>query len=63
MTQIFSRYKNSTKKFKKTLSEKQLSDTIKEIKKVNKQIDSFFIDFKNSNFKNSHARKQKTKNW
>ena len=47
MTQIFSRYKNSTKKFKKTLSEKQLSDTIKEIKKVNKQIDSFFIDFKN----------------
>lgn len=47
MTQIFSRYKNSTKKFKITLSEKQLSDTIKEIKKVNKQIDSFFIDFKN----------------
>lgn len=49
MTQIFSRNKNSTKKFKITLSEKQLSATIKEIKKVNKQIDSFFNDFKNKN--------------
>ena len=49
MTQIFSRYKNSTKKFKITLSEKQLSATIKEIKKVNKQIDSFFNDFKDKN--------------
>lgn len=51
MTQIFSRYKNSTKKFKITLSEKQLSDTIKEIKKVNKQIDCFFIEFKDKNKK------------
>lgn len=49
MTQIFSRYKNSTKKFKITLSEKQLSATLKEIKKVNKQIDSFFNDFKDKN--------------
>ena len=49
MTPIFSRYKNSTKKFKITLSEKQLSAKIKEIKKVNKQIDSFFIDFKDKN--------------
>ena len=42
-------YANSTKKFKITLSEKQLSATIKEIKKVNKQIDSFFNDFKDKN--------------
>ena len=51
ITQIFSRYKNSTKKFKITLSEKQLSVTIKEIKKVNKQIDSFFNEFKDRNKK------------
>ena len=49
MTQIFSRYKNSNKKFKITLSEKQLSATLKEIKKVNRQIDSFFNDFKDKN--------------
>lgn len=46
MSQIFSRYKNSTKKFKITLSEKQLSATVKEIKKVNKKMDSFFMILK-----------------
>lgn len=51
MTQIYSRYKNSTKKFKITLSKKQLSVTLKEIKKVNKQIDSFFNDFRDKNEK------------
>ena len=46
---IYSRHKLSTKKFKITLSKKQLSATLKEIKKINKQIDSFFIEFKNKN--------------
>ena len=46
MSQIFSRYKNSTKKFKITLSEKQLSATVKEIKKVKKKMDSFFMILK-----------------
>ena len=44
-----SRYRNSTKKFKITLSKEQLSATLKEIKKVNKQIDSFFNDLKDKN--------------
>ena len=37
---------NSAKKHKITLTENQLSFTLKEIKKVNKQIDSFFNDLK-----------------
>ena len=41
----------STKKIKITLTENQLSATLKEIKKVNKQIDSFFNDLKNKNEK------------
>ena len=41
----------STKKIKITLTEKQLSSTLKEIKKVNKQIDSFFNDLRNKNKK------------
>ena len=52
MRKFFSFLKNkSTKKFKITLTEKQLSATLKEIKKVNKQIDSFFNDLKNKNEK------------
>ena len=52
MKKYFSFLKNeSTKKYKVTLTEKQISATLKEIKKVNKQIDSFFIDLKNKNKK------------
>ena len=41
--------KYSTKKFKITFTKNQLSATLKEIKKVNKQIDSFFKDLKDKN--------------
>ena len=52
MMKFFSFLKNkSTKKYKITLTENQLSVTLKEIKKVNKQIDSFFNDLKNKNEK------------
>lgn len=49
MMTTFYNNRNSTKKFKITLSKKQLKDTLKEIKRLKKQIDSFFEDIKYKN--------------
>ena len=47
--QSISSYKYTIQKFKITLSKEQLSATLKEIKKINKQIDSLFNDLQDKN--------------
>ena len=39
-------YKRERKNLKITFSEKQLSDTLKEVKRINKKIDSLFVELK-----------------